>query len=75
MRSCDYTSSIFIMKRSSLINVVPIAYGHGEFFIEFLFRALNSGLKIKEIPIVGPKITTQYHLMKKSVLLARHLPN
>ena len=46
----DYTSSIFIMKRSSLTNVVPIAYGHGEFFIEFLFRALNSGLKIKEIP-------------------------
>ncbi len=46
----DYTSSIFVMRRSCLNHVVPIAYGHGEFFIEFLFKSLKSGLKIKEIP-------------------------
>jgi len=46
----DYTSGIFVMRREVLQKVVPISYGHGEFFIEFLFRALNSGLKIKEIP-------------------------
>jgi len=31
----DYTSGIFVMKRSVLDEVVPIAYGHGEFFVEF----------------------------------------
>jgi|TARA_Y100000294_G_scaffold129619_1_gene121505 glycosyltransferase involved in cell wall biosynthesis len=48
----DYTSSIFVMNRSSLRSVVPIAYGHGEFFIEFLYKAIKSGLTIKEIPYV-----------------------
>ena len=48
----DYTSSIFVMNRSSLRSVVPIAYGHGEFFIEFLYKAIKSGLTIKEIPFV-----------------------
>ena len=32
----DYTSSIFLMRKDVLNNGVPIAYGHGEFFIEFL---------------------------------------
>ena len=34
----DYTSSIFLMKREKLNLAVPICYGHGEFFIEFLFK-------------------------------------
>ena len=50
----DYTSGIFIMNRICLNNAVPIAYGHGEFFIEFLYKCLNSNLKIKEIPYVQP---------------------
>lgn len=50
----DYTSSIFLMKRSCLNSVVPIAYGHGEFFIEFLYNCLKSNLKIKEIPYIQP---------------------
>ena len=34
----DYTSSIFLMRREVLKNGTPIAYGHGEFFIEFLYK-------------------------------------
>lgn len=50
----DYTSSIFIMKRSVLIHGVPIAYGHGEFFIEFLYKIKKNGMKIHELPYVQP---------------------
>jgi hypothetical protein len=46
----DYTSGIFVMNRSSLRNVVPVAYGHGE----FLYKAIKSELTIKEIPYVQP---------------------
>lgn len=50
----DYTSSIFIMKRNVLNYGVPIAYGHGEFFIEFLFKIKKNGIKIYELPYVQP---------------------
>ena len=50
----DYTSSIFLMKREVLLSVVPISTGHGEFFIEFLYKALKSGKKIIELPYVQP---------------------
>jgi len=50
----DYTSGIFVMKRDTLRSVVPIAYGHGEFFIEFLHNANKKGLKIFELPCVQP---------------------
>ena len=50
----DYTSSIFIMNRSCLNSAIPIGYGHGEFFIEFLYKCLKANLKIKEIPFVQP---------------------
>lgn len=50
----DYTSGMFVMKRSVLESVVPIAYGHGEFFIEFIYRAFKKGNKIIEIPISQP---------------------
>ena len=39
----DYTSSIFLMHRSKLDLAVPIAYGHGEFFIEFLYKIKKNG--------------------------------
>ena len=45
---------MFVMKRSVLETVVPIAYGHGEFFIEFIYRAYKKGNKIIEIPISQP---------------------
>ena len=50
----DYTSGIFVMKRSVLNEVVPISYGHGEFFIEFLYKAKKKGIKILEIPFAQP---------------------
>ena len=50
----DYTSSIFIMRRNVLIHGVPIAYGHGEFFIEFLYKIKKNGMKICELPYVQP---------------------
>ena len=51
----DYTSGIFVMKRSVLNEVVPISYGHGEFFVEFLYNAYKKGFKIKEIPHIQKK--------------------
>ena len=51
----DYTSSIFLMKRDNLNLAVPICYGHGEFFIEFLFKLKKNGSKIAEIPYAHPQ--------------------
>ena len=50
----DYTSSVFLMNRKNLKSAVPICYGHGEFFIEFLYRLKKQGVKIKEIPYTHP---------------------
>ena len=50
----DYTSSIFLMKRDVLKHGVPIGYGHGEFFIEFLYKIKKNGVKICEIPYIQP---------------------
>jgi len=50
----DYTSSIFLMKSDVLKHGVPIAYGHGEFFIEFLYKVKKNGVKICEIPYIQP---------------------
>jgi len=50
----DYTSSIFLMRKEVLKNGVPIAYGHGEFFIEFLYKIKKSGIRICELPYVQP---------------------
>lgn len=50
----DFTSGIFVMNRKVLLSVVPIAYGHGEFFVEFIYRAYKAGHKIIELPYVHP---------------------
>ena len=50
----DYTSGIFLMKREVLNKGVPIAYGHGEFFIEFLYKLKKNNVKILELPYVQP---------------------
>jgi len=50
----DYTSGIFLMKREVLLKAVPISYGHGDFFIEFLYKALIKGVKIVELPYTQP---------------------
>ena len=48
----DFTSSIFLMKRQIINEVTFLGYGHGEFFIEFLYKVHKKGFKIKEIPCV-----------------------
>ena len=37
----DYTSSIFIMKRKVLNETSVLGYGHGDFFIEFLYSVIK----------------------------------
>ena len=51
----DFTSSIFLMKRKILDEVTFLGYGHGEFFLEFLYNAHKKGFIIKEIPYVQNK--------------------
>ena len=51
----DYTTSIFLMKRHVINEVSFLGYGHGEFFIEFLYNAYKKGFKILEIPFVQKK--------------------
>lgn len=46
----DYTSSIFIMKRKILNETSILGYGHGDFFIEFLYSVIKKGFTIKEMP-------------------------
>ena len=41
-----------MMKRKVIDEVTFLGYGHGEFFIEFLFNAHKKGFKILEIPFV-----------------------
>ncbi len=55
MPTKDLTSSIFLMKRSILDEVTFLCYGHGEFFLEFLYNTHKKGFKIKEIPYVQKK--------------------
>ena len=50
----DYTSGIFAIKKEILINVSPICYGHGEYFIEFLYKASRLQYKILELPYQQP---------------------
>jgi len=51
----DFTSSIFLMKREIMDEVTFLGYGHGEFFIEFLYKVYKKGFVIKEIPYIQKK--------------------
>ena len=37
-----------------LINVSPICYGHGEYFIEFIYKASKLNYKVVELPYKQP---------------------
>ena len=50
----DLSSGIFVMKRDVLLDTVPVASGHGEFFVEFLYKAEKRGNSILEIPYIHP---------------------
>ena len=43
------------MKRNVINDVSFLGYGHGEFFIEFLYNAYKKGFKILEIPFIQKK--------------------
>ena len=51
----DRTNSVFLMKREVMDEVTFFGYGHGEFFMEFLYNAYRKGFKIKEIPHIQKK--------------------
>ena len=34
----DYTSGMFVMKRNVLLMAIPNCFGHGEFFVEFVYN-------------------------------------
>ena len=51
----DLTNSVFLMKRKVMDEVTFLGYGHGEFFMEFLYNTYKKGFKIKEIPHVQKK--------------------
>ena len=51
----DFTSGIFLMKRKLLDDVSILGYGHGDFFIEFLYNIEKKGFKVKEFPYVQKK--------------------
>lgn len=51
----DFSSGIFLMKRKILDEVSIIGYGHGDFFIEFLYNIEKKGFKIKELPYIQKK--------------------
>jgi glycosyltransferase involved in cell wall biosynthesis len=48
----DYTGGLFLYKRSILKNILPSPIGHGNYFIDFIYRCKVNGLKIKQLPIV-----------------------
>ena len=50
----DLSSGIFVMKRAVLLDTLPIASGHGEFMIEFLYNAERKGNIIKELAYTQP---------------------
>ena len=50
----DISSGLFVMKKKVLLDVVPIATRHGEFFVEFLYKAEKKGNNIIEIPYLHP---------------------
>ncbi len=50
----DLSSGIFVMKKDVLLDAVPIANGHGEFMVEFLYQIEKKGNKIIEIPYIHP---------------------
>jgi len=50
----DLSSGIFVMNRKVLLDTLPIASGHGEFMIEFLYNAERKGNIIKELAYTQP---------------------
>lgn len=48
----DYDSCVVVLRRSVFDSVLPLAYGYGDFFIEFIYQCCHKGLKVVEVPYV-----------------------
>ena len=51
----DFTSGIFLMKKNILNETSILGYGHGDFFIEFLYNIEKKEFKIYELPYIQRK--------------------
>ena len=43
---------MLVIKRDMLLMAIPNCFGHGEFFVEFIYKALKRDAKICDIPFV-----------------------
>lgn len=46
----DYDSCVVAVRRPVFDEVIPIAYGFGDFFIEFIYRCCRAGYDVHEMP-------------------------
>jgi len=52
----DYTSG-FVVARKEVFDIIQLSGDYGEYFIDFVFRAINKGFKVVEVPyICQPRI-------------------
>ena len=69
----DYTSGMFVMKRDVLLVAIPNCFGHGEFFVEFIYKAYKRGVKIYELPFIQPPDLEKRSKTASSLLHFIHL--
>ena len=69
----DYTSGMFVMKRDVLLMAIPNCFGHGEFFVEFIYKAHKRGVKIYELPFIQPPDLEKRSKTASSLLHFIHL--
>ena len=69
----DYTSGMFVMKRDVLLIAIPNCFGHGEFFVEFIYKAHKRGVKIYELPFIQPPDLEKRSKTASSLLHFIHL--
>lgn len=48
----DYDSCVVAVRREVFDDVLPIAYGFGDFFIEFVYDCCRRGFSVVEVPLV-----------------------
>ena len=69
----DYTSGMFVMKRDVLLTAIPNCFGHGEFFVEFIYKVHKRGVKIYELPFIQPPDLEKRSKTASSLLHFIHL--
>ena len=69
----DYTSGMFVMNRDVLLTAIPNCFGHGEFFVEFIYKAHKRGVKIYELPFIQPPDLEKRSKTASSLLHFIHL--